>query len=124
MADDLCGSLRGSHVGPQRAQRLGDDFRHAHRRIEAGERILEHDLHACAHVTQFFALGRSWMARPNHTISPLVTGPSRNIARVSVDLPQPDSPTTPNASPAATSSDTSSTACNSRDARNQPDRSV
>ena len=34
------------------ADRLGQDVAHAHARIEAGERILEHHLHAAAHAAQ------------------------------------------------------------------------
>ena len=34
------------------ADRLGQDIAHAHARIEAGERILEHHLHAAAHAAQ------------------------------------------------------------------------
>ena len=43
-------------------------------------------------------------------MSPAAFGPSLKSARTSDDLPQPDSPTIPNASPAATSNETSSTA--------------
>ena len=36
------------------ADRLGQDIAHAHPRIETGERILEHHLHAAAHAAQRF----------------------------------------------------------------------
>ena len=61
--------------------------------------------------------GRSWRA-PKSSIScprkitwPAVGSSSRTIVRPSVDLPQPDSPTSPSVSPSFTSKLTSSTAC-------------
>ena len=57
----------------------------------------------------------SLMSRPRYRISPRPARPggsSRSIARAVIDLPEPDSPTSPTASPARTVSDTSrSTAC-------------
>ncbi|EUD15266.1 putative lipoprotein, partial [Vibrio parahaemolyticus EKP-026] len=43
-----------------------------------------------------FILVRSW---PNQTTSPSVASTSPMMARAKVDLPQPDSPTTPSVSP-------------------------
>src|ERR1700712_2574829 len=54
---------------------------------------------------------RSW---PIHTILPCVAGIRLRIARDNVDLPQPDSPTTPSVSPAFRSKLTPSTAFNVR----------
>src|SRR4029450_13247234 len=43
------------------------------------------------------------MATPSTTTAPLATGTRRMIALPSVDLPQPDSPTSPSVSPTARS---------------------
>ena len=51
------------------------------------------------------------MSWPSNTMEPLVSGYSRAMHRASVDLPQPDSPTSPSVSPARSSMLTSSTAC-------------
>src|SRR5215469_13057312 len=53
-------------------------------------------------------------AAPSKRISPLVGGRSPSIMRASVDLPQPDSPTSPRISPLRTVSETPLTACNTR----------
>src|ERR1700748_893341 len=47
---------------------------------------------------------------PANVILPLVGRTSRTSARATVDLPQPDSPTSPSVSPASTWNDTPSTA--------------
>jgi len=47
---------------------------------------------------------------PSKETSPEVGSISRRIERPVVDLPQPDSPTSPSVSPGMTSNDTSSTA--------------
>src|SRR5471032_2677122 len=52
---------------------------------------------------------------PIHTISPCVAGMRLRMARDKVDLPQPDSPTTPSVSPAFRSKLTPSTAFSVRD---------
>ena len=54
---------------------------------------------------------RFWIGVPWKTISPAVGSSSRTIVRPSVDLPQPDSPTSPSVSPSLTAKLTSSTAC-------------
>jgi hypothetical protein len=55
------------------------------------------------------------MSSPSSSIRPSVTcafsGRRRISALIRVDLPQPDSPTTPTISPACTSSDTPRSAC-------------
>ena len=48
---------------------------------------------------------------PSNSISPAVGSISRSSVRPSVDLPQPDSPTSPTVSPRKTSRSTPSTAC-------------
>ena len=50
------------------------------------------------------------ISSPCHTTLPSVMGTRLSSARASVDLPQPDSPTMPNVSPACRSNDTPSTA--------------
>jgi hypothetical protein len=50
------------------------------------------------------------MSRPSSTIVPSLGSISRMIMRPMVDLPQPDSPTSPSTSPAVIENDTSSTA--------------
>ena len=53
----------------------------------------------------------SWvMSRPWNSMRPPVASISRSSVLPSVDLPQPDSPTSATVSPASTVSDTSSTA--------------
>ena len=47
---------------------------------------------------------------PSNTISPEVGSISRSTQRPVVDLPQPDSPTSPSVSPRSTANDTPSTA--------------
>src|SRR5450830_1074085 len=50
------------------------------------------------------------MSLPSNASAPLVAGSRPAIMRPTVDLPQPDSPTSPSTSPLATLSDTSLTA--------------
>ena len=50
------------------------------------------------------------MLRPLNTMSPEVGSSSLVITRPVVDLPQPDSPTSPSVSPALTEKETPSTA--------------
>jgi hypothetical protein len=47
-----CRPIRRCHVGSQCAQWLRDDIRHAHGRVQARKRILEHDLEAGSHRPQ------------------------------------------------------------------------
>ena len=51
------------------------------------------------------------MSLPSKMIAPPVGVSSRVISRPVVDLPQPDSPTSPSEPPSTTSNDTPSTAC-------------
>ena len=53
----------------------------------------------------------SAISRPSNLIEPLVGSSRRSSSRPVVDLPQPDSPTSPSVSPRLTSNDTPSTAC-------------
>ena len=48
---------------------------------------------------------------PSNVIEPDVGSSSRSSSRAVVDLPQPDSPTSPNVSPRLTSNEMPSTAC-------------
>src|SRR5215475_15462629 len=57
------------------------------------------------------------MSTPSTRIDPALGSSSRNIVRPTVDLPQPDSPTRPNVSPALIWNDTPSTARTSPDTR-------
>ena len=50
------------------------------------------------------------ISRPANVIEPLVGSVSRSSSRAVVDLPQPDSPTSPSVSPRRTSKETPSTA--------------
>ena len=50
------------------------------------------------------------MSTPRKRIDPAVGSSSRTSPRISVVLPQPDSPTTPSVSPAASENETSETA--------------
>ena len=58
------------------------------------------------------------MSWPRKRIAPPVASISRTSARISVVLPQPDSPTIPSVSPLCSANETSSTACT------WPDRAV
>ena len=59
-------------------------------------------------------LPKSVMSRPMNTTLPLVGAISRIISFATVDFPQPDSPTSPNASPSEMERLTPSTAFNWR----------
>ena len=60
---------------------------------------------------------RCSMCLPSKMISPSVGSSSRTMVRPSVDLPHPDSPTSPSVSPSRTAKLTSSTACTFATAR-------
>ena len=81
-------------------QRLGDDRKNAHTRIEAGVWVLKYDLHLAAAAACISRLRIPTMFSPFEYTSPLVGSSSRKIQRPTVDLPQPDSPTSPSVSPA------------------------
>ena len=81
-------------------RRLADDVDDAHARIERGERILEDHLRSRAALARA-ALGverRDVRARAR-SARPRVGGSMPTTMRPSVDLPQPDSPTSPTTSP-------------------------
>src|SRR5579875_1460079 len=90
-------------------KRLGDDVAHAKARVQRRIGILKDHLQAAA-------IGRSWrrdrwsIRSPQRRISPAVGSINLRIALPAVDLPQPDSPTSPRVSPAAMSKEMPSTA--------------
>ena len=90
-----------SWPGPKLRMRLGQDVAHAHARIEARERVLEHHLHRAAQRPHLARGQRSSMRLPSSTTSPAVVSNSRRIALPTVDLPHPDSPTSASVSPFA-----------------------
>ena len=76
-------------------------------RVQRLVRVLEDHLHPPAQLAQA-ALAAT--GSPSSATSPAAGSTSPSIARASVDLPQPDSPTTPRISPRRHSSETPSTA--------------
>ena len=80
-------------------QRLADDRADRHARIERGVRILEDDLHVAAERAQR-ARPSAVTSAPLNQTSPELGSISRRMQRPVVDLPQPDSPTSPSVSPA------------------------
>ena len=92
-------------------QRLADDRADRHARIERGERVLEDDLHVAAERAERSRRRAAVTLRPSNQISPAVGSISRRMQRPVVDLPEPDSPTSPSVSPLAMSKLTLSTAC-------------
>ena len=79
-------------------QRFADDGADGHARIERGVRVLEDDLHVAAQGAQLVGCQRVTF-RPSKVISPEVGSIRRSTQRPVVDLPQPDSPTSPSVSP-------------------------
>ena len=96
-----CASLRDG--APVRAQRLGHEVADRAHRVDVRARVLEDHRDLAAVVTQRIRRaahrrrGRRSGSRPP-TAAP--AGSSRAIARAVIDLPEPDSPTRPTASPA------------------------
>ena len=87
---DLGGALRDA----EGADRLGDDVERAPARIEAGVGVLEHHLDAAAQR----GAGRAscfglLIDTPSMMTSPVVGGISPTTILATVDLPEPDSPT-------------------------------
>ena len=78
---------------------LADDVAHAHARVERADRVLEDDLHLAPRVASARARESAVRSAPSKTICPSVGSISRMSVRPSVDLPQPDSPTSPSVSP-------------------------
>ena len=68
-------------------------------RVQRGERVLEDDLHVRSLLSHLFFVSVCACPRPSNRTSPPVGSSSRRIARPVVDLPQPDSPTTPSVLP-------------------------
>ena len=96
-----------------RGQRLGDDAPDALARIERAERILEHHLELRARGLQLVGRQDGAGRAPRTAPRPLVGGSSAITSRASVDLPEPDSPTTPRLRPACSVKLTPSSACTS-----------
>ncbi len=91
-------------------ERLGEHVADRHARVQRRVRVLEDDLHRAALRAQVAAASSSPRSRPSKRDAAAVGSISRNTRRPSVDLPQPDSPTTPSVSPAARVKSTPSTA--------------
>ena len=90
-------------------ERFGHRLADGHPRIERGVRVLEHHLHAPPSLTGGpIAAGDVLAVQGDRSRRP--ARPSPTIALASVDLPEPDSPTSPTTPPAGTSRLTSSTA--------------
>ena len=81
----------GSKIRSGSAMRLA----HRHARIQARERILKHDLQVAASGAQRRRLARQQDRRRATAPIPCSRESSRRMARASVDLPDPDSPTKP-----------------------------
>ena len=71
---------------------------HLHARVERGVRVLEDELDVAAQRAHLAARQPDQLA-PSNTTLPHVAGCRLSTARPVVDLPQPDSPTRPSASP-------------------------
>ena len=93
------------------AQALGDRVAHRGARVERRERVLEHDLHLAAQQVAELSPLAARTSMPSNVMLPLSASSSRSSTRPSVDLPHPDSPTSPSTSPARMSRSTPSTAC-------------
>ena len=80
-----------------RQRTLGNDVADAHARIERGERVLKHHLDA----RRVLAAGRHHGLAGKFSAHPCLASRMPAATRPSVDLPQPDSPTSPSVSPFA-----------------------
>ena len=83
------------------ADRLGDDGIDAPARVEARVRVLEDHLDAAAQLSPRRRLARSVIEMPSIMTSPEVGGSRPTTIRATVDLPEPDSPTSAKVSPLA-----------------------
>ena len=90
---------------------LGDDVADAPARIERGERVLEHHLQRLAIGAQLGARQAGDVARPRAQWRRCRRVPARRCSAPSVDLPEPDSPTSASERPFGTSRLTPATAC-------------
>ena len=115
--DDLGAHGGRVELGPMRPERLADDVADRHARVQRRERILEHDLHVALQRPQLRGRELAEIAAEHGRRGPPSTGTSLRIARASVDLPLPDSPTMPSVSPGASVRSTPSTALSVRSAR-------
>ena len=88
---------------------FAEDRADGHARVERGERVLEHDLHVAPHRAQIVAAEAQHVLPVEHDLAD-VGSIRRSTQRAVVDLPQPDSPTSPSVSPRLTANDTPSTA--------------
>ena len=94
-------------------ERLRDRGARGEARVERGVGVLEHDLHPVAQRAEG-PTGRGAMSSPSTRIAPAVGSSNRTRRLASVDLPQPDSPTSASVSPGPRAKLTPSTACTSR----------
>ncbi len=92
------------------AQRLADDLAAGHAWVERRVRILEDDVHLAPERPQLATRRTCVMSRPLSRIVPSVGSSSRTTQLPTVDLPLPDSPTSPSISPGAIENETPSTA--------------
>ena len=83
-------------------ERLGDDEADALARVQRRVRVLEDHHHLRGGSGASSARESCVMSRPSKTIRPPVGSRRRMMQRAIVDLPQPDSPTTPSVSPSRT----------------------
>ena len=90
-------------------ERLLEDRADLLARVERAVGILEHELHGAPQALQL-AGGGLTASRPSMVSAPEVGGSIRVTMRASVDLPQPDSPTTASVRPGSTAKDTPLTA--------------
>ena len=88
------------------AENLAD----GHARVERRERVLEDELHLAAQAARKAVSLEAVTSSPSRTMRPAVGSIRRITSRPTVDLPQPDSPTSASVSPGRSTKDTPSTA--------------
>src|SRR5229473_2460983 len=90
-------------------ERLGEGLPHGHAGIEGAVGVLKHDLHPPPQGAELAwrSASTSW---PSSATRPASGSIRRRITRPTVDLPQPDSPTSPRVWPDPMANDTPSTA--------------
>ena len=89
-------------------------------RIERAIGILEHDLHGAAQRLRRRPAGGSTASTPSSISVPALGFSISVTMRASVDLPQPDSPTTASVRPGSSVNDTPPTACRCAGVRRKP----
>ena len=82
-------------------QRLGQHLADGHARVERAVGVLEDELGAGARMRRSSAPDSEARSRPAKRTLPAVGSSRRRASRPTVDLPQPDSPTSASVSPAA-----------------------